>query len=106
MRAEEISHRLRKRCPHFFRAALEALDSEGMVSAFDPVQRCRVSDSRDHGLKQGSGRERVSCSLEEEHRQREAVEVLVPDLLGLSRRMQGVADVNQPGGRHSFGYRH
>ena len=73
-----------------------------MPRAVDGVQRGR-RQPRDHRIEHGRRRERILGSLQEEHRHRDRVEVLVAHAIGLARWMQRIAQEDQPGGRQTLG---
>ncbi|MCY1239382.1 hypothetical protein D9M72_521740 [compost metagenome] len=77
-----------------------------MVTAFVPVQGSGWPDTGDHTLQQLRRGKRVPRSLHEQHWKGEPVEVLVAQFLRLARRMQRIAEVHQPGRRHSLGHGH
>src|SRR5204863_2163954 len=79
---------------------------ERVAGAVDVDEGRAVPQSLDDGRKPRRVRERIPRPVEEEHRDRKAVQVLVSDPLGLARRVERIAEEDEGGGRHALGGGH
>jgi hypothetical protein len=104
--ALEALARLGQRRPHAYRVALAACAPEAVIGSLDLDQLRAVAEPGQHRMQQLWLGERIAAALDEQHRHRDAVQMLVSEALGAAGRMQRVGEEHETGSRHALGDGH